>query len=445
MANSINTDAAARPRGAASLDYLSGFGNEHSSEALEGALPIGQFSPQRCPYGLYAEKFSTTAFTAPRSANRRTWFYRIRPSVVQGEFEPLESNLLRTGYAADAAMPPNQLRWDPFAIPQAPRDFVDGLVTLAANGDALAQVGIGIHMYLANSSMESRFFYCADGELLLLPQQGRIRLHTECGILDCEPGEIAVVPRGMKFRVVLRDGASRGYVCENYGAPLQLPERGPVGSDGYANDRDFLAPVAAFDEREGDFHLLCKFAGRLYAAPLSHSPLDVVAWVGNSVPYKYDLRRFNAMNTVSYDHPDPSIFTVLTSPSDTPGTANVDFVIFPPRWMVAENTFRPPWYHRNVMSEFMGLLYGVYDAKPGGFSAGGASLHNCMSAHGPDLEAFEGASHCELAPERYEDTMAFMLESRYMIQPTPFAMQAHELQQDYLRCWDGLTSRFSGS
>ncbi len=278
--NSMNTDNATRRQAAAAPEYLSGFGNEHSSEALAGALPVGQFSPQRCPYGLYAEKFSTTAFTAPRATNRRTWFYRIRPSVVQGEFELLDARLVRTGYAADAAMPPDQLRWDPFAIPAAPRDFVDGLVTLAANGDAHGQAGIGIHMYLANRSMESRFFYCADGEFLLLPQQGRIRLHTECGMLDCEPGEIAVVPRGMKFRVVLRDGASRGYVCENYGAPLQLPERGPVGSDGYANDRDFLAPVAAFEERDGDFQLVCKFAGRLYSAPLAHSPWT--SWPGSA-------------------------------------------------------------------------------------------------------------------------------------------------------------------
>ncbi len=444
MATSTNMDRRAQSKAVTSLEYLSGFGNELSSESIAGALPEGRFSPQRCPYGLYAEKFSSTAFTAPRAANRRTWFYRIRPSVVQGEFEPIDTGLIRTGFTASAAVPPNQLRWDPFAIPAEPRDFVDGLATIAANGDAHAQIGIGVHVYRANKSMETRFFFCADGELLLVPQQGRLRIPTECGVLEVEPGEICIIPRGLKFRVVLRDGASRGYVCENYGSPMTLPERGPVGSDGYANDRDFLAPAAAFEDREGEYRLACKFGGRLFSAPLSHSPLDVVAWVGNSVPYKYDLRRFNTINTVSYDHPDPSIFTVLTSASDTPGTANVDFVIFPPRWMVAENTFRPPWYHRNVMSEFMGLIYGIYDAKPGGFAPGGASLHNCMSAHGPDLQAFEGATEAELAPERYKDTMAFMFESRYVIQPTPFALEAAELQKDYLDCWQGLESRFTG-
>ena len=441
----MKSEPAGRAQAAASLDYLPGFGNEHGSEALAGALPIGRFSPQRCPYGLYAEKFSATAFTAPRAANRRTWMYRIRPSVVQGAFEPIANGLIRTGCDIARLTPPDQMRWDPFPVPENRCDFVDGLVTIAANGDAAAQIGIGIHVYLANVSMETRFFYCADGELLLVPQQGRLRIHTECGILDVEPGEICVIPRGMKFRVVLRDGPSRGYVCENYGAPLILPERGPVGSDGYANERDFLAPVAAFEERDGDFRLACKFGGNLFSAPLSHSPLDVVAWVGTAVPYKYDLRLFNTINTVSYDHPDPSIFTVLTSQSDTPGTANVDFVIFPPRWMVAENTFRPPWYHRNVMSEFMGLIYGVYDAKPGGFSPGGASLHNCMSAHGPDLQAFDAATERELEPERYEDTMAFMFESRYAIQPSEFALQSEQLQRNYLDCWKGLDSRFSGS
>ncbi len=424
--------------------YQSGFGNEHASEALPGALPVGRFSPQKCPYGLYAEKFSSTAFTVPRAGNRRTWLYRIRPSVAQGEFKRIGNNLIRTGPVTEALTPPTQLRWDPFPVPERPADFVDGLVTLAANGDARVQTGIGVHMYLANQSMEDRFFYNADGELLLVPQQGKLIAHTECGILSVVPGEILVLPRGMKFRVDLPDGAGRGYVCENYGAPLVLPERGPVGSDGYANNRDFMAPVAAFDDREGEFRLVCKFGGNLYEADLDHSPLDVVAWVGNSTPYKYDLSRFNVMGTVSYDHPDPSIFTVMTSQSDTQGVANVDFVIFPPRWMVAEDTFRPPWYHRNVMSEFMGLVQGMYDAKPEGFLPGGASLHNCMSAHGPDEEAFEAASKAKLKPARYEDTLAFMFESRYVIQPTKFALEAVQRQRNYADCWGGLRKHFTG-
>jgi homogentisate 1,2-dioxygenase len=445
MASVMKDNTRPRPGELAAPATLSGFGNEHASEALPGALPQGRFSPQRCPYGLYAEKFSSTSFTAARAYNRRTWFYRIRPSVAQGDFAPLDPGLLRNGPIIECAAPPNQLRWDPIPIPAQPTDFVAGLITLAANGNAAMQAGIGIHVYVANRPMQDRFFYDADGELLLVPQQGRLDLHTECGVLALAPGEIAVIPRGMKFRVVLPDGSARGYVCENYGAPFVLPERGPVGSDGFANNRDFQAPVAAFEDRAGSFELVCKFGGGLHRAALDRSPLDVVAWIGNSVPYKYDLSRFNVMGTVSYDHPDPSIFTVLTSASDTPGVANVDFVIFPPRWMVAEDTFRPPWYHRNVMSEFMGLIHGVYDAKPQGFQPGGASLHNCMAAHGPDAEAFENATRADLEPVHYDNTMAFMFESRYLIHPTRYALDCPQRQRDYVACWEGLQRHFSGT
>lgn len=426
------------------LEYLSGFGNEHETEALPDALPQGRFSPQQVAYGLYAEKFSTTAFTAPRHANRRTWFYRIRPSVAQGDYRLIEAGLLRSAPITETIVSPSQLRWQPLAIPTAATDFIDGLTTLAANGNASAQTGMGIHIYRANRSMTDRYFYNADGELLFVPQLGAIALHTECGILAVKAGEIAVVPRGMKFRVELLDQQARGYLCENYGAPLQLPERGPAGSDGYANDRDFKYPVAHYEDREGAFELVCKFGGNLFICDIGHSPLDVVAWVGNSAPYKYDLERFNTLGSISYDHPDPSIFTVLTSPSDTPGVANVDFVIFPPRWMVAEDTFRPPWYHRNIMSEFMGLIYGVYDAKEEGFVPGGASLHNCMSPHGPEAAVYEKASHGDLAPVKQEATMAFMFESRYVIHPTAFALGTKHLQQDYRNCWDGLSKHFTG-
>jgi homogentisate 1,2-dioxygenase len=383
------------------LAYQSGFASELATEALAGALPVGRNSPQRAPYGLYAEQLSGTAFTAPRHANRRTWTYRIRPAVLHGPFSELAHPTLETAPFPAADTSPNQLRWDPFPIPDAPTDFVDGLVTIAGNGNAAAQAGIGIHVYGVNRPMHERFFYDADGELLLVPQQGGLRIATELGVLDVVPGEIAIVPRGVRFAVETSaaDGRARGYVCENYGALLRLPELGPIGANGLANPRDFLAPVASYDEREGAFELVAKFGGKLWRAPIDHSPLDVVAWHGNYAPCKYDLARFNAINTVSFDHPDPSIFTVLTSPSDTPGTANVDFAIFPPRWMVAEGTFRPPWFHRNVMSEYMGLIRGVYDAKAEGFVPGGGSLHNAMSGHGPDAATFERASTVELAPQ----------------------------------------------
>lgn len=427
---------------ASALEYMSGFGNQHSTEALQGALPVGRFSPQKCGYGLYAEKFSSTAFTATRAANRRTWFYRIRPSVLHGRYQRIDARMLRSAPLTELETPPDQLRWDPLPIPSEATDFVEGLVTMAANGDVHLQAGMAVHVYRANASMRHRSFYNADGELLIVPQQGRIVAFTECGVLCVAPGEMLAIPRGMKFRVMLPDGPVRGYVCENYGTPFTLPERGPVGSDGFANDRDFFSPVAAFEDCEGEFELLCKFGGGLYRADLDHSPLDVVAWTGNSVPYKYELSRFNVMGSVSYDHPDPSIYTVLTSPSSIPGTADVDFVAFPPRWMVAEDTFRPPWFHRNVMSEFMGLIHGVYDAKPAGFAPGGATLHNCMSAHGPDTEAFEYGSTAVLEPVRYDGTLAFMFESRLVIRPTRLAMKSPQRRRDYIDCWSRLRRNF---
>ncbi len=430
--------------------YQSGFGNEFATEALPGALPVGRNSPQRCAYGLYAEQISGTAFTAPRGANRRTWCYRIQPAARHAPFVRRDDGRL-AGEFGGVPTPPNQLRWDPLPIPTVPTDFVDGLVTMAGNGDAGAQTGCGIHVYAANRSMHDRFFYDADGELLIVPQLGRLRLHTEMGVLEVEPQEIAVVPRGVRFRAVFPDLAAeggalagaRGYVCENYGAPFRLPDLGPIGSNGLANPRDFLAPVAAYEDREGDFELVAKFMGHLWTARIDHSPLDVVAWHGNHVPYKYDLRRFNVIGSISFDHPDPSIFLVLQSQSDTAGVDNIDFVIFPPRLLVAQDTFRPPWFHRNVASEFMGLVHGAYDAKAEGFVPGGMSLHNCMSGHGPDADTFERASRADTTqPHHVRDTMAFMFETRCVIRPTRFALEAAELQANYFECWQGLKKHF---
>jgi homogentisate 1,2-dioxygenase len=424
------------------LQYQTGFGNEFASEALPGALPEGQNSPQRVGLGLYAEQLSGTAFTAPRAQNRRVWLYRIRPSAQHPPFRRSDNGLWRSGPFGEVVTPPNQLRWNPMVIPAAPTDFIQGLATLAGNGDAATGPGIGIHVYVANRNMTGRYFFNSDGEMLIVPQQGALRLFTELGILDVAPREIAVIPRGMRFRVDLPEGLARGYICENYGAQFRLPELGPIGANGLANARDFQAPVAAFEDRDAKVELVTRFGGNLWACELDHSPLDVVAWHGNLAPYKYDLMRFNTIGSISFDHCDPSIFTVLTSPTDTAGTANCDFVIFPPRWMVAERTFRPPWYHRNIMSEFMGLVEGVYDAKEEGFVPGGASLHNCMSAHGPDAATYERASAMELKPQRYEGTLAFMFESRHLIRPTRFAMEGGLLQSDYQECWQGLRKHF---
>ncbi|MBA3633072.1 MAG: homogentisate 1,2-dioxygenase [Acidobacteria bacterium] len=422
--------------------YQSGFGNEFATEAIEGALPVGQNSPQKAPFGLYTEQFSGTAFTAPRWFNKRTWTYRVRPSVLHKPFRQIENNWLKSSPFDEIVITPNQLRWNPLPIPKTETDFVDGLITIAGNGDSFAQVGMAVHIFACNKEMTDRFFYNADGEMLIVAEKNRVRFLTELGIIEIDSGEIAVVPRGLKFRVELPDGEARGYICENYGAQFRLPELGPIGANGLANSRDFETPEAWFEDRDGEMRIVAKFGGNLWSCETDHSPLDVAAWHGNYAPYKYDLRRFNTIGSVSFDHPDPSIYTVLTSPSSEIGVANCDFVIFPDRWLVAENTFRPPWYHRNVMSEYMGLIFGQYDAKEEGFLAGGGSLHNQMSAHGPDLDAFEKASNAKLKPQKIENTLAFMFESRYVICPTRFAMETPSLQADYYKCWQSLKKNF---
>jgi homogentisate 1,2-dioxygenase len=420
------------------LSYQSGFDNEFSSEALPGALPVGRNSPQKVPYGLYAELLSGTAFTVPRSEARRTWMYRIKPSANHPTYQRLERQIAGNRLGP---VTPNRLRWNPHDIPAERTDFIDGLITVAATSDAEQASGVSVHLFRANTSMQ-RVFFDADGELLIVPEQGRLRIATELGLLDVEPLEIAVIPRGMKFRVELLDATARGYICENHGAALRLPDLGPIGSNGLANPRDFLAPVAHYEDLDAPVELVQKFLGELWGTALDHSPLDVVAWHGNNVPYKYDLRRFNTIGTVSFDHPDPSIFTVLTSPSDTHGQANVDFVIFPPRWMVGENTFRPPWFHRNLMNEFMGLIQGAYDAKAEGFAPGGASLHNCMSAHGPDNATTTAAIAADLKPHKIDNTMAFMFETSRVLRPSQYALECPQLQNDYDACWAGMAKTF---
>jgi homogentisate 1,2-dioxygenase len=426
------------------LTYLHGFGNQHQSGALPGSLPQGRNSPQQVAYGLYAELLSGAAFTAPRADNRRTWLYRRQPSVVVSGYRPLPHALLKSGAADGQVAAPDPLRWAPSAIPAAPADFIDSLCTMALNGDPEAQFGIAIHLYAANQSMEQRAFVNADGELLIVPQQGVLTITTELGLLQVCPGEIALLPRGMLFKVAV-DGPARGYVCENYGAAFRLPELGPIGSNGLANARDFQAPVAAFEAESagGSYEIVKKFGGKLWTATQGHSPFNVVAWHGNLTPYKYDTQHFMALGSISFDHPDPSIFTVLTSPSDTAGWANCDFVIFPPRWLVAEDTFRPPWFHRNVMSEYMGLVLGQYDAKPEGFKPGGSSLHNAFVPHGPDTDAFSRASHALLQPQHLEHTLAFMFETRWCLRPTEWALQGGTLETNYATCWAGLADHFA--
>ena len=422
--------------------YQTGFGNEFATEALPGALPVGRNSPQQVAHGLYAEQLTGTAFTAPRHANRRSWLYRIRPAAVHGRFEPFAHAGFHNDFGS-GPVTPEKLRWDPLPLPGTGTDFIEGLYTVAGNGGPEAGTGVGLHLYAANRDMDGRFFCNADGELMLVPELGRLHIETELGVLDVEPQQIAVIPRGVRFRIALPEGQARGYVCENFGALFKLPDLGPIGSNGLANPRDFEYPQAAFEDVEGEFELLTKFQGHLWRSDIGHSPLDVVAWHGNYAPYRYDLRRFNVIGSISYDHPDPSIFLVLHSPSDTPGTSSVDFAIFAPRVLAMRDTFRPPWFHRNIASEFMGLLHGVYDAKAEGFAPGGCSLHNCMTGHGPDAATFDRASNADLSrPDVITDTMAFMFESRAVIRPSAQALAAPHRQRGYQACWQGLQAAF---
>ncbi|MFI6052159.1 homogentisate 1,2-dioxygenase [Streptomyces violascens] len=424
------------------LGYSHGFGNEHSSEAVPGALPQGRNAPQRAPLGLYAEQLSGSAFTEPRADNRRSWLYRIRPSAAHPPFARTDNGHLRSAPFTESVPDPNRLRWNPLPEPPAGTDWLAGLWTLGGNGDATQRTGMAVHLYHANSSMNTRVFSDADGELLIVPERGGLLLRTELGLLAARPGEMALIPRGVRFRVELLDESARGYVCENYGRPFGLPELGPIGANGLANARDFRAPVAAYEDVEGPVDVVNKFCGNLWSATYDHSPLDVVAWHGTHTPYVYDLHTFNVIGTISYDHPDPSIFTVLTSPSDTPGLAGVDFVVFAPRWLVGEDTFRPPYFHRNVMSEYMGLIEGAYDAKAEGFVPGGGSLHNMMSAHGPDRETFDRASAAELKPQKIDDGLAFMFETRWPVTATGQAATADHLQRGYDEVWQGLQRHF---
>jgi homogentisate 1,2-dioxygenase len=418
--------------------YMPGFGNDFETEALPGALPQGMNSPQKVNYGLYGEQLSGTAFTAPSHQNERTWCYRIRPSVKHTHrFKKIDLPYWKSAPHIDPDVTSlGQYRWDPVPHADKALTWLTGMRTMTTAGDVNTQVGMASHIYLVTESMVDSYFYSADSELLVVPQEGRLRFCTELGVIDIEPQEVAILPRGLVYRVEVLEGPARGFVCENYGQKFDLPGRGPIGANCMANRRDFKTPVAAFEDRDAPSTVTVKWAGQFHETKIGHSPLDVVAWHGNYAPCKYDLRTYC---------PDPSIFTVLTAPSGVEGTANIDFVLFRERWMVAEDTFRPPWYHKNVMSELMGNIHGIYDAKPKGFIPGGMSLHNMMLPHGPDKNAFEGASNAELQAEKLENTMSFMFETRFPQHLTRFAADEAPLQDDYIDCWSDIEKKFDGT
>jgi len=443
----VTSDTSWKNKLAADESYMPGFGNDFETEALPGALPQGMNSPQKCEYGLYAEQLSGTPFTAPRGQNERTWCYRIRPSVKHtGKFKKIDMPYWKSApHVEEDVISLGQYRWDP--VPHSSEDltFISGMRTMTTAGDVNTQIGMAAHIYLATKSMDDEYFYSADSELLVVPQEGRLRFRTELGVIDLEPKEIAIIPRGMVYSVEVIEGSARGFVCENYGQKFDLPNRGPIGANCLANPRDFKTPIAAFEDKETKSRVIIKWCGQFHESFIEHSPLDIVAWHGNYAPCKYDLRTFSPVGAVLFDHPDPSIFTVLTAPSGVEGTANIDFVLFRERWAVAENTFRPPWYHKNIMSELMGNIYGIYDAKPEGFVPGGMSLHNMMLPHGPDADAFEGASNAELKAAKLDNTMSFMFETRFPQHLTQFAAQEAPLQDTYQDCWNDIEKKFDGT
>ncbi|MEM7075393.1 MAG: homogentisate 1,2-dioxygenase [Pseudomonadota bacterium] len=426
---------------------MPGWGNDFETEALPGALPQGQNSPQKCPYGLYGEQLSGTAFTAPGHANERTWCYRIRPSVKHSHrYTVLDLPYWQTAPRIEPGIVSlGQYRWDPVPHSDSDLTWLTGMRTMTTAGDVNTQAGMASHIYLVTTSMQDEYFYSADSELLIVPQEGRLRFCTELGIIDLAPREIAILPRGLVYRVEVLDGPCRGFVCENYGQTFDLPDRGPIGANCMANSRDFRTPVAAFEDREAPSRVVIKWCGQFHETRIGHSPLDVVAWHGNYAPCKYDLTAYCPVGAVLFDHPDPSIFAVLTAPSGVPGTANIDFVLFRDRWSVAEHTFRPPWYHKNIMSELMGNIHGQYDAKAEGFVPGGMSLHNMMLPHGPDRDSFEKATRSNLGPDKLEDTMSFMFETRFPQHLTRFAAQEAPLQDDYIDCWSDIEKTFDGT
>lgn len=423
--------------------YMSGFGNTFETESIPGALPKGQNSPQKCPFNLYAEQLSGSPFSAPNNVNERSWLYRLRPSVKHSmNYTKINKKNWKTApHQGEHNLPIGQYRWNPL-LEEEPCEFIDGVKTITVSGDVNVHNGMASNIYIFNKSMKNTVFTNADAEMLFIPYSGSICLFTEMGKLRIKPGQIAVLPRGISVKISTDDEISKGYLCENYGSKFNISEKGIIGANCLANPRDFKIPVAAYEELENNHSSILKWCGSFYKTEIKHSPLDVVAWHGNYTPYLYNLNNFSPIGSTNFDHPDPSIYSVLTSKSETLGTSNIDFIVFPERWSVAENTFRPPWYHKNIMSEFMGLIYGEYDARPNGFFPGGISLHNMMLPHGPDYETFQKASNEDLKPHKFENSLAFMFETRYPQHVTKFASVSNGLQKNYIDCWRDIEKNF---
>ncbi|KAH7409553.1 homogentisate 1,2-dioxygenase [Cadophora sp. MPI-SDFR-AT-0126] len=430
-------------------EYQAGFGNHFESEAVPGTIPQGQNSPRCVRFGLYAEQMTASAFVAPRPSNKNAWLYRVRPAVAHEGFTDLpdnkdtESNFMPINPKVHIS--PTQLAWLPFDIPtEGGIDFVSGLKTVAGSGEPTLREGIATHVYTANTSMSQKAFVNSDGDFLIVPQQGSLDIQTEFGPLFVQPGEICVIQRGIRYRVELPDGPSRGYILEIWGSNFDLPELGPLGANGLANSRDFLTPKAKYEIKKERWEIVYKLGGKFFKSTQGHSPFDVVAWHGNYVPFKYDLTKFVNVGSISVDHIDPSIFCVLTAKSRDPTAPLADFLIFSPRWDVASHTYRPPYYHRNVASELMGLIYGGYGGRSDSFQPGGVSFECGMVPHGVAYEEFKAAS-AEPPPEMQisKGAVAFMFESSRPFTITDYAWNSKKKHEHEPKMWDNLVDNFS--
>ncbi|GLI78307.1 hypothetical protein PoHVEF18_006618 [Penicillium ochrochloron] len=396
--------------------YLNGFNGYHQSEAAEGVIPLVINIPQKSKYGLHTERISGSSFTAPRKDSKQTWLYRLLPSTCHEDFSLLENhpfnlkNVLNSKYQYS----PNRSTWAPAQIAKE-ADFLTGLQLIGGAGNPTMKEGLAYYAFTAGKSMPSnQAFYSADGDFLLAPQKGTLDIRTEMGYLRVRSNEICVVPRGIRFHVSLPAGPVRGFALELFEGHFELPELGPIGSTGLANIRDFEIPTASFDNSNVDTEIIAKFAGQVHRTVHRGSIFNVAGWSGTYYPFKYDLGKFNTIGSVSYDHTDPSIFTVLTAPSSVPGEAVVDVAVFGPRWLVMEKSYRPPYFHRNTMSEFAFVIKGGFDVTPLPPQLEGLFLlSNTMCAHGADPESWKQATEKELVPEKIPPgNLGMMFESK---------------------------------
>ncbi|RSL87550.1 hypothetical protein CDV31_016235 [Fusarium ambrosium] len=429
--------------------YLNGLGNLHQSEAFPDAVPLVNSYPQHAKYGLRSEKVSGTSFTAtPRSQNLWSFLYRARPSYNHGTFELWNQHLETANPSRPKHLTPNSYVWPTFNVTKG--DWTAQHL-LGGNGSPTDKTGVAIWLFHVNKDMPPQtVFSSQDGEALIVPQTGALDIQTEYGKLLVRQQEIAVIPRGIKYRVTLPEGKeARGYVLELYQGHFRLPELGIIGSIGLANPRDFQVPTASFDGKiesqgdtqvavandgRGEWTIISRLDTKLWFATQDSTPFDVAGWQGTLYPYKYDVRRFNYIGNLNYDHADPSVFVVLTSQSygKEPGTAVVDFAAVGEHWHPAQHTLRVPWYHRNTASEFVFPIIAEQDPKSrlntsDTFGPWGAWLNANMVTHGSNEQEYaEWQAKDTLTPMKLQDfgVTSAIIETEATLLLTDWAFEA---------------------